>query len=733
MNLVKFFRKKKTVIMTWAVIILMVAFIGGTAFQQIMRQVSIVRAPKQATYGDGNAIRQTHVQRATAELEILRGLRMDYILAMRGQSQNQPDLASRLLAMLLFPDSISAASINGYLKQAVQKGELMLSENEVDAFFKDPMAPNFYYWILLNHEAVEMGIQLSIEDARAFLDNEIARMTNNQANGQMLIQQVQEASNLTEEQILEVARKMLSVMTYVDTITSSVNVTTRQMKNASYTNAQRFTGTFIRLGASDFIDDIYSPTDQQVQDQFEQYKDVLPGEITAANPYGFGYKLPAALELEYILYDLEQIKDIIDPVTSDQKEDYYRRNTSIFKISEPVDPNNPQGEKTTRLQTYVEVETQIEQQLIFERIRKKSDLIISDLRSFLNKGYMENNIQPDEADSRELKKYNRSFSEAAETIAQKYKIDMSASKTGMMTYKDARQDAFLGSMITEGQAGTAVMINRALYAMDPLNETTLNRLEINTPKPWQILGPVMAAREQNDETINVVGLIRVIDTRPQTVAQNLDETISGPGIRLNPDKQTETTTIEDQVIEDLKLVHGMEIANQRANQLSDMIQADGWEKGLEEFNKKFRSKDQQLEIEDLMGQTRASQMNLFMQAKRIGETAAQNYMQASRLIETFDSKIPAGTNEAKNLNQVIEFKPLRSVYLLQNIEKSPVSRDRYERYKPLMAKQFEKMSSDSAVLSFLNPGNIQARNNFEFVERSQPEDEQDPAEESTEE
>jgi len=50
------------------------------------------------------------------------------------------------------------------------------------------------------------------------------------------------------------------------------------------------------------------PSEDQLKQHFSQYKTFFPNEITDENTYGFGYKQPDRVSLEYIAVKLDDVR-----------------------------------------------------------------------------------------------------------------------------------------------------------------------------------------------------------------------------------------------------------------------------------------------------------------------------------------------------------------------------------------------------------------------------------------
>ena len=90
-----------------------------------------------------------------------------------------------------------------------------------------------------------------------------------------------------------------------------------------------------------FADTQDEPTEEQILKHFEKYKNYFPDQISPDNPYGFGYKLPDSVRLEYIAVKLDDVAETVTRPIQEDIESFYQRNRERFAIQVPSDPNDP--------------------------------------------------------------------------------------------------------------------------------------------------------------------------------------------------------------------------------------------------------------------------------------------------------------------------------------------------------------------------------------------------------
>lgn len=144
------------------------------------------------------------------------------------------------------------------------------------------------------------------------------------------------------------------------------------------------TGQTINLGAVDFTtakyrDKVPAPTADALKRQFETYADTLRGNVTEANPFGFGYKYPDRVKLQYIAIPRADVRKAVE-ATRDayawevEAQKYYIRNQKEFPTTAPAPPPGSsafsmESRPTTR--PFTEVRDSIKNRLIDEETARK--------------------------------------------------------------------------------------------------------------------------------------------------------------------------------------------------------------------------------------------------------------------------------------------------------------------------------------------------------------------------
>ena len=100
----------------------------------------------------------------------------------------------------------------------------------------------------------------------------------------------------------------------------------------------------LELSANDYANKVPPPTTQQIEDQFTKYADVAPPQQPdPKNPFGFGYRLPDRVKVQYLAIDRAQVQKAVERKMSPYEWDvqarlYYRQHKDEFPTTQPAPP-----------------------------------------------------------------------------------------------------------------------------------------------------------------------------------------------------------------------------------------------------------------------------------------------------------------------------------------------------------------------------------------------------------
>ena len=329
MHLVKWLRKNMQRVMVFVVIAIMVAFVLGSGVKFIFDSVFDPTKKVVATYDDGQKIKWIDTQVARNDLQILRMLNAEQILAIQSNRGQNP--GPLLLLHLLFPDSLFAAEVPAMLKQNVQRRQLSITMDELEDYFQQQHPSPEILWMLLRAEAHRAGYLKTAQQMSDLLGTQESLIGIRNAATQ---------ANRTQEQVLQTFGDLISIMEYFSSVTNSHAVTTNQIKASLGRSKERIDAEFVKIDTAPLVDENTEISDAQIQQQFDTYKALVPNIPTDDNPFGFGYQLPKRIRLEYMIVSMDDVSEQIEKPSADAVEEYYSQNIAKYQEEKLSDPND---------------------------------------------------------------------------------------------------------------------------------------------------------------------------------------------------------------------------------------------------------------------------------------------------------------------------------------------------------------------------------------------------------
>ena len=719
MSLVKWIRKNNRKIMTFVVIFCMVAFVIGSYGLQILSSYLGGGNRVIATYDDGTKLKQDNFMVASNELNVLKGLMADRLLLAQG-SQN---LAGPLLSRLIFPDSQFAGDIAGQLKQMSQQGQINISLEELDAYFNQPAERAEILWILLRDEAYKAGCITPTEFARGQLKEIVPLMSQGQFDAAALVQRIIGESNITEEQVIRVFADLLSVMDYAGNVINNQTVTTNQVKATLARGNERIDADFVKIPAEGFINEEAPVAESDIKKQFEMYKNFLSGIQTDENPYGFGYKLPKRVQLEYIVVKMDDVKAQTAKVTAEEMESYYSRNIDKYSKEVPSDPANPESEKKKEPRAYTEVENQIRNTLVNEKTQNLANLFFSDIKDVADEDF--GDINPDEATVTEMQEAAGDFQAVAQQISAKHQIAATVGQTGLLSPEAFGGDDILGRMMMPYQRGNLPLAELAFTVTEEAQKA--RRIGLPALREWQTMGPFSGGfyDEEAKEYHRLMALVRVIDIEDEAVAENVDVTYDTKGLVLFDSQKTDDTTfsVRELVKKDVALLKAMNTASERGEELAKLIADHGWDEAIKAYNSKYATDNEQgdaeIKLDSIKQQSRISQVDIesakrYMQSMPARASYLRDRLVGNLLANKLYTLLPEDKETTGTIQATLAFEPASACYVVKEVVRQPATTKDYEDGKARTALQLGMSASSELSLIHFKTENILKRMNYEY-------------------
>jgi len=298
MNLVKWLRKNNMKVMAVVVVFIMIAFTVGPALRYLGRGRT-GQHETVAYFADNKKITNRDLIQANQELELLRLLRADILLkSLSIPILRMPDLRGYLLSELLFAERRTSPLIINRIKQLITANQYGISDKQINDIYRRSM-PSNAYWLLLKNEAQLAGVRIPNENAGNVLSMAIPQLFNGATYSQV-IRSIVDQQGIPEKEILTTFSKLMAVLEYAKMICAAEDFTNSQIMHTLSREEETIDVEFVKFDSAIFTETQDQPSEEKLIEHFEKYKNFFDGDVNEQNPYGFGYKLPDRVQLEYI-------------------------------------------------------------------------------------------------------------------------------------------------------------------------------------------------------------------------------------------------------------------------------------------------------------------------------------------------------------------------------------------------------------------------------------------------
>jgi hypothetical protein len=719
MNLIKWLRRNNKKIMAVVVIVLMFAFVGGSALQYLLQPRGGAKRAY-AYYGKNAKITPEMINAASAEIEILQALQANAVL-------QQQDLRGILLGELLFSQSRGSQALMNQVMQMIRRNQFLISDKQLSEMYQRTALPAVY-WILLTNEAASAGIRVPTADVGGLLGRIIPQLFRGQSYPAVM-NGIVSRFRASEESILEVFGKLLAVLQYAQTICSVEDVTIPQLMHTAGRSGGALDAEFVQLQAQAFVDKQNPPAEPALSAQFDKYKGNFSGHVTEDNPFGFGYKLPDRLQLEYVALKLQDVAKIVPAPTQEEAEVYYHQNRQrLFTKEVPSDPKDPNSPKVQQVTSYAEVAETIMEQLRKQRISTKAEQILEDVRTTADAKLAEITAEGKEPSVEQLKKDAGDYSKITQEISAKHGIPMFNGQTGWLNAVDMQMDKHLGRLVISGQGANPLRLSQILFSVKDLGENAAILMFAQTPKMYTTIGsasdPMVAMGSDLSGQIMLVA--RIIGASKAAEPENLDLVFSTRTIDIGDTaaKKNDVYSVREKVMEDVQKLAAWDTAKSKAEEFVALAQKEGWDPAVAKFNelygkqaKKDPNDPNVFKLDRLNDLQRISNAQLQVVATQtIGNPAATtiaNETQVEKqLVDRFYSLVPVNADSAPNMPQILEFKPSQSFYALKSVSVRWLNQQQYASMKGMLLQQEDYMQTQNLAVVHFNPANILKRMNY---------------------
>ncbi len=724
MNLVKWFRKNNKKVMAVVVIVLMIGFIGGSSISYLAQGHG--GRDKAVAYYGKHKINTYDREQARQELEILQMLGAAQVLQSR-------DLLGLLLSEVLFSQERASAEVIQYARQLIQRNRYRVGDRELQAVYSKTV-PTDIYWILLREEAALAGIHVSNEEVGEVLGHVIPQLFGGQTYGAVM-QGIVGRYGIAEGEILAMYGKVLAVLQYTETICSIQAVTDAQVRHlASFENESMNTEA-VQMRASYFVDKSTTPSQAELLEQFDRYKAVFPGDPNESNPYGFGYKLPDRVQLEYIAVKLADVSSTVAAPTHEEMETFYRDNRdTLFTEQVASDPNDPNAPLADRRKDFSEVIDEIREQLTQQRVATRAEQILIDARNDADAALVPLRAREEKPSEQDMRSAAGDYQKIAQDLGAKHGVPLYSGRTGLLSGMDVQGDKRLGRLFLTGYGQTPIRLSQLLFSIEQFGERAVTLMSVPDVQMFRSIGPVRdLSGVSRPDADPIMALVRIVAVEPTVPPAALDTSYSTKGLRVG-DKEDDDGiwSVREKVADDLRILAAWDTTKTRAQEFIALATQDGWDAAVAKYNELYgeQAKDDAddpnvFEVQYLTGLRRISAEQLQVIATQAaGNPAAPEYLRRLRIERRFMDQLGAligpEKDELTEAPLIVEFKPDQSYYCLRTLSVQRMTQPQFMSIRPMLLSREEHAEAQSMAAVHLNPDNILKRMDFRFAEQITP-------------
>jgi len=195
-------------------------------------------------------------------------------------------------------------------------------------------------YALLLQEARSKGVHVTTGEVNRYLE---ARELTGQQYQAFLSQLRQQFRGASDSLVRSVITRWLMIRKYFVSQIVAVPPSETQLRHLYRDLNEQIDLRLVPVDAERFVDDMETPSSVEIVEQFNTYRDRIAGQYTADDPFGFGYRYPDRVRLEYLFVDQRVVERAIRP-SDQQVMDYYIAHRDEFTKQVPVVTTQPAGE-----------------------------------------------------------------------------------------------------------------------------------------------------------------------------------------------------------------------------------------------------------------------------------------------------------------------------------------------------------------------------------------------------
>jgi hypothetical protein len=398
-------------------------------------------------------------------------------------------------------------------------------------------------WWLLEQEAHRMGVTIS--------QNEVDRFLKQYGITADQLTMIRDNAKVSTDDLIATIAEYLRVSYAAVLASAGVQVTDPEVKDIFVQTNDQVSLRYALVpreafeAGKDPAATTQPVSDAELQDLFNQYKDNLVG----AGKYGFGYKVPDRVSVQYVGANVDDIVRTLPPVSEERAHKYFEAHKDKFQ------PPKPQ---TTQPTTQPVVKFEEVKDRVIEQIRQDdaSTLLKSVMEEIRASAFSEFSGSKADLDAGKIPDSLKSVLENRRNeFANSRKLPLVYRQTGLISQEEAGKEPGINTASAAGSQGQPVPFADCAFS-----------LEKTAPKPDQ---------PQAEEAASKIKLYQPVPVRDEAGGRLRGMYIFRVVSQEAAHAPAAMVEVKDKVEHDAKIVQALKKADQAAQNLLAAAQKDG--------------------------------------------------------------------------------------------------------------------------------------------------------------
>lgn len=724
----KWLRKRNKALLVVFGTILMIVFLLPTALiDNYNRSIDEVIGQYTNFKGEPVEVRTSDLRRVERDLGVLRSMSLDMISSLFsnpdfreqlsefpeiGQSPNQ--MFSLLVLSNQFQNIPKQSLRNMFQEQArgwveTEQDRERLYEN-IDGFLSAESNELSLYYLLLTEESRAQGVRATQDQVNKLISIYQQLRQSGQIRN-IPISTILNEFNLIEEDFFAILSDYIGVLVHAQVATRPLALSEAELKSRVFEElgSQSVKGSYVSFDSSMFMEEIEEPTDEQMLSFFDKYKNGVAGATSEDNPYGFGYMLPARVQVEYLRVDLTALReqeraDLESNSRVEQEEmltKFWLDNRMMFREQMPQEEENPE-QPQFRDPEFDEIYSEVEGVYINQQARDKAQQALAEAKRQVQ-SLRSGDVQAD-------------YEKISENISTD-SLKVEYGKTNYFSQESGGPEDLRLAETYKMKSNTPTQSSlELLFQSEPFQQGVTLNMEAPPVKMYEDITPLETLGRQQADAALIMRLVGVDFMRePESIE---DDGRQGPaGNEPLPDSRLRT-----EVKSDWQSVQAYQKTMEQAREFAVLAREKDWETAITETRSKLTDDPNQPEFmqplrESTLDSIRQRNQQIRNQMNQMNDNPQLLQMYID-FIESNNEMLRKALKRArKNEDQqegiaVLEQPETFRCLVFKGLTVDPPTIEEYNERKPAVARGILNRHQSFLSLIHFNPENIFERNAF---------------------